>query len=149
MRAVVQRVKSANVKVEDKITGNIEQGILLLLGVEETDEETDLEYMCEKIPNLRIFEDENGKMNKSLLDVSGSILVISQFTLFGDARKGRRPSFITAAKPDKAIPMYEKFIIKMKEKNIITQTGEFGADMKVELINDGPVTILLDSKKVF
>jgi D-tyrosyl-tRNA(Tyr) deacylase len=149
MRAVVQRVKSANVKVEDKIIGSIEQGILLLLGVEETDEETDLEYMCEKVPNLRIFEDENGKMNKSLLDVRGSILVISQFTLLGDARKGRRPSFTVAARPEKAIPMYEKFITDMKRKNIKTQAGEFGAEMKVELINDGPVTILLDSKKVF
>lgn len=149
MRAVVQRVKSANVKVDDKIMGSIEQGILLLLGIEETDEEIDLEYICDKVPNLRIFEDENGKMNNNLLDLGGSILVISQFTLLGDARKGRRPSFIAAARPDKAIPMYEKFIAKMKEKNIFTQTGEFGADMKVELINDGPVTILLDSKKVF
>ena len=149
MRAVVQRVKSANVKIEDNIIGSIEQGILLLLGVEESDEEKDLDYMCEKVPNLRIFEDENGKMNKSLLDVEGSILVISQFTLLGDARKGRRPSFILAAQPDKAIPMYEKYIANMKEKGIYTQTGEFGADMKVELINDGPVTILLDSKKVF
>jgi D-tyrosyl-tRNA(Tyr) deacylase len=149
MRAVVQRVKSANVKVNDKIIGSIGQGILLFLGVEETDQETDLEYMCEKIPNLRIFEDENGKMNKSLLDVKGSILVISQFTLLGDARKGRRPSFTDAAKPEKAIPMYEKFIACMKEKNITTQSGEFGAEMEVELINDGPVTILLDSKKVF
>jgi len=122
---------------------------LQFLGVEETDQETDLEYMCEKIPNLRIFEDENGKMNKSLLDVEGSILVISQFTLLGDARKGRRPSFTDAAKPEKAIPMYEKFIACMKEKNITTQSGEFGAEMEVELINDGPVTILLDSKKVF
>ena len=149
MRAVVQRVKSANVKVNDKIIGSIGQGILQFLGVEETDQETDLEYMCEKIPNLRIFEDENGKMNKSLLDVEGSILVISQFTLLGDARKGRRPSFTDAAKPEKAIPMYEKFIACMKEKNITTQSGEFGAEMEVELINDGPVTILLDSKKVF
>jgi D-tyrosyl-tRNA(Tyr) deacylase len=149
MRAVVQRVKSANVKVNDNIIGSIGQGILLFLGVEETDQETDLEYMCEKIPNLRIFEDENGKMNKSLLDVEGSILVISQFTLLGDARKGRRPSFTDAAKPEKAIPMYEKFIACMKEKNITTQSGEFGAEMEVELINDGPVTILLDSKKVF
>ena len=149
MRAVVQRVKSANVKIEDNIIGSIEQGILLLLGVEESDEEKDLDYMCEKVPNLRIFEDENGKMNKSLLDVEGSILVISQFTLLGDARKGRRPSFILAAQADKAIPMYEKYIANMKEKGIYTQSGEFGADMKVELINDGPVTILLDSQKVF
>ena len=149
MRAVVQRVKSANVKVDNNVIGSIEQGLLLLLGVEDNDEEKDLEYMCEKVPNLRIFEDENGKMNKSLLDVEGSILVISQFTLLGDARKGRRPSFILAAQADKAIPMYEKCIANMKEKGIYTQSGEFGADMKVELINDGPVTILLDSQKVF
>lgn len=149
MRAVVQRVKSASVKVDENVIGSIAHGILLLLGIEETDEEKDLEYMCDKVPNLRIFEDENGKMNRSLLDVGGSILVISQFTLLGDARKGRRPSFIAAAQPDKAIPMYEKYIAEMKKRNIFTQTGEFGADMKVELINDGPVTILLDSKKVF
>ncbi|HHZ03186.1 MAG TPA: D-tyrosyl-tRNA(Tyr) deacylase [Tissierellia bacterium] len=149
MRAVVQRVKSANVKIDNKIVGEIEQGILLLLGIEDTDEEKDLEYMIEKVPNLRIFEDEEGKMNKSLLDIKGSILVISQFTLLADARKGRRPSFTAAAPPEKAIPMYEKFIKSMKEKNIVTETGEFGADMAVQLINDGPVTILLDSKKVF
>ena len=149
MRAVVQRVKSAKVKVNEETIGSIDHGILLLLGIEESDDDKDLEFMIEKVPNLRIFEDENGKMNKSLLDVDGSILVISQFTLLGDARKGRRPSFIAAAQPDKAIPMYEKYISKMKEKNIVTKSGEFGADMQVELINDGPVTILLDSKKVF
>ena len=149
MRAVVQRVKSASVKVDEKVIGQINNGILLLLGVEEADDDKDLEYMCDKVPNLRIFEDENGKMNKSLFDVAGSILVISQFTLLGDARKGRRPSFIAAARPEKAIPMYEKYINAMKEKNIRTQSGVFGADMKVQLINDGPVTILLDSKKMF
>ena len=149
MRGVVQRVKRANVSVDNNIIGDIKHGILLLLGVEDNDDEKDLEYMCDKVPNLRIFEDEDGKMNKSLLDVSGSLLVISQFTLLGDARKGRRPSFTQAAVPTKAIPMYETFINKMKEKNIITQTGEFGADMQVELVNDGPVTILLDSKKIF
>ena len=105
--------------------------------------------MCEKVPNLRIFEDENGKMNKSLLDVEGSLLVISQFTLFGDARKGRRPSFISAAAPEKAIPMYENFINKMNGKGLVTESGEFGAHMQVELVNDGPVTILLESKKIF
>lgn len=149
MRAVVQRVSRAGVKVEEKIIGKIDRGILLLLGVEESDEEKDLEYMCDKIPNLRIFEDEEGKMNKSLLDVGGSLLVISQFTLLGDARKGRRPSFTQAARPEKAIPMYERFIDSMKEKNITTEAGEFGAHMEVELINDGPVTILLDSKRLF
>lgn len=149
MRGVVQRVKSANVKVDNNIIGEINHGILLFLGVEDDDEEKDLEYMCDKVPNLRIFEDEEGKMNKSLIDVEGSLLVISQFTLLGDARKGRRPSFSDAARPEKAIPMYESFIERMKHININTQAGEFGADMKVELINDGPVTILLDSKKLF
>jgi D-tyrosyl-tRNA(Tyr) deacylase len=149
MRGVVQRVKRASVSVDNKIIGEIENGILLLLGVENTDDEKDLEYMADKVLNLRIFEDENGKMNKSLTDVNGGLLVISQFTLLGDARKGRRPSFIQAAAPDKAVPMYESFIDKMKEKEIKTQCGEFGADMQVELVNDGPVTILLDSKKVF
>ncbi|WP_312811428.1 D-aminoacyl-tRNA deacylase [Sedimentibacter sp.] len=149
MRAVVQRVKRANVTVDNKVIGEINHGILLLLGVECNDDAKDLEYMCDKVPNLRIFEDENGKMNKSLLDVGGSLLIISQFTLLGDARKGRRPSFTEAAQPDKAIPMYTKFISSMKEKNIFTQEGEFGADMQVELVNDGPVTILLDSKKGF
>lgn len=148
MRGVVQRVRHASVSVENKIIGRINHGILLLLGVEDTDDEKDLEYMCDKVPNLRIFEDENGKMNKSLTDVNGSLLVVSQFTLLGDARKGRRPSFIAAAAPDKAIPMYESFIKKMKEREIITESGEFGADMQVELVNDGPVTILLDSKKI-
>lgn len=149
MRGVVQRVKRASVSVDNKVIGEINKGILLLLGVEDTDEEKDLDYMCDKVPNLRIFEDENGKMNKSLTDENGGLLVISQFTLLGDARKGRRPSFIQAAVPDKAIPMYESFISKMKERGIMTECGEFGADMQVELVNDGPVTILLDSKKVF
>lgn len=149
MRGVVQRVKHANVSVDNKIIGSINHGILLFLGVEDIDDEKDLEYICDKVPNLRIFEDENGKMNKSITDVNGSLLVISQFTLLGDARKGRRPSFTQAAIPEKAIPMYENFIKRMKEKNIITESGEFGADMQVELVNDGPVTILLDSKKTF
>lgn len=149
MRAVVQRVKRAEVTVDDAVIGSIGHGIMLLLGVEEDDGEKDLEYMCDKVPNLRIFEDENGKMNKSLTDVGGKLLVVSQFTLLGDARKGRRPSFIQAAAPEKAIPMYEKFISNMKGLNIDTQTGEFGADMQVALVNDGPVTILLDSKKTF
>jgi len=149
MRGVVQRVKRAQVSVEDNIIGKIEHGIMLLLGVEESDDEKDLEYMTDKVVNLRIFEDEEGKMNKSLLDVSGSILVVSQFTLHGDARKGRRPSFITAARPEKAVPLYEKFIQNMKNRGIKTQTGEFGADMEVLICNDGPVTILLDSKKIF
>ncbi len=149
MRGVVQRVKCAKVTVDNEITGSIDQGILLLLSVEDNDDEKDLEYMCDKVANLRIFEDENDKMNMSLLDVGGSILVVSQFTLHGDARKGRRPSFIAAARPEKAIPLYEKLIQKMKEQGINTSSGRFGADMQVELVNDGPVTILLDSKKTF
>jgi len=149
MRAVIQRVKYASVKVDEKIIGKIDKGFLLLLGIEENDNQKDLDYMCDKCINLRIFEDEDGKMNKSLTDVEGSLLVISQFTLYGDARKGRRPSFITAAQPDTAIPLYEKFIEKSKAAGINTECGEFGADMQVELLNDGPVTILLDSKKLF
>ncbi len=149
MRGVVQRVKRAHVSVDEKIIGQIDYGIVLLLGVEENDDEKDLEYMTDKVVNLRIFEDDEGKMNKSLLDVSGSILVVSQFTLHGDARKGRRPSFITAARPEKAIPLYEKFIQNMRNQGIKTETGKFGAYMEVMILNDGPVTILLDSKKVF
>ncbi len=149
MRGVVQRVKCAKVTVDNEITGSIDHGILLLLSVEDNDDEKDLEYMCDKVVNLRIFEDEDDKMNRSLLDVGGSILVVSQFTLHGDARKGRRPSFIAAARPDKAIPFYEKFIQNMKDQGIKTSSGKFGADMQVELVNDGPVTILLDSKKTF
>ena len=149
MRGVVQRVKRAKVSVGDEAIGQIGHGIMLLLGVEEDDEEKDLDYMCDKVVNLRIFEDEDGKMNKSLMDVNGSLLIVSQFTLLGDARKGRRPSFIQAARPEKAVPMYEKFIENMKNLNIVTEKGQFGADMQVELVNDGPVTILLDSKKTF
>ncbi len=149
MRSVVQRVKHAKVTVDNKIIGQIEQGIMLLIGIEDSDDEKDLEYMADKVINLRIFEDEEGKMNKSLIDVNGSILVVSQFTLQGDARKGRRPSFIAAARPEKAIPLYEDFINRLKEHGIRTQTGEFGADMEVLICNDGPVTILLDSKKNF
>lgn len=149
MRAVVQRVSYSNVKVNDEIKGKIDKGIMLLLGVAAEDEEKDLEYIFEKVINLRIFEDENNKMNKSLLDIGGSILVISQFTINGDARKGRRPSFINAAKPVKAKILYEKFIEKCEKRNIKTQKGIFGAHMHVELCNDGPVTILLDSTKLF
>jgi len=149
MRSVVQRVKRAKVTVDNEIIGSIDHGIMLLFSVEDNDEEKDLEYMYDKVVNLRIFEDDDGKMNKSLVDVKGSILVVSQFTLHGDARKGRRPSFIAAARPEKATPLYEKFIQNMKDQGINTQTGKFGADMQVELVNDGPVTILLDSKKVF
>jgi D-tyrosyl-tRNA(Tyr) deacylase len=148
MRAVVQRVKSASVTAGGKVIGEIGKGLLVLLGIEDTDGTADCDYICEKLPNLRVFEDENGKMNLSVLDISGEILLVSQFTLYGDARKGRRPSFIKAAGPDAAIPLYESVIQKLKEQ-IPVQTGEFQAHMEVSLINDGPVTILLESKRLF
>lgn len=149
MRAVIQRVTNANVTVEDSITGKINKGLLIFLGVENNDTENDLNYIIEKIINLRIFEDDNNKMNLSLLDVKGELLIVSQFTLLGDCRKGRRPSFTEAAPPDMAKEMYNKFIKICKEKEIKTQTGVFQADMKVNLCNDGPVTLLIDSKKNF
>jgi D-tyrosyl-tRNA(Tyr) deacylase len=131
------------------VIGAIGQGFLVYLGISQDDEEADLKYMIDKIPNLRIFEDDKEKMNRSLLDVKGELLVISQFTLYGDARKGRRPSFIQAARPDKAIPLYEALIKTFRDQGITVETGEFGADMKVSSLNDGPVTLLLDSKKGF
>lgn len=149
MRAVVQRVSEAEVLVENNIEGSIKTGIVILLGVEESDTQDDVVYMADKIVNLRIFEDEEGKMNRSLLDINGAILVISQFTLYGDCRKGRRPSFIQAARPEKASQLYESFIDKCKSMSIKTESGVFQAEMKVRLCNDGPVTLLIDSKKVF
>jgi D-tyrosyl-tRNA(Tyr) deacylase len=149
MRAVVQRVLEANVKVDGNIVGEINKGILVFLGVGEHDNNNDLEYMVEKILGLRIFEDENGKMNLSLMDVRGEILIISQFTLYGDVRKGKRPSFTSSAHPEIAENMYNQFIEKCREKGLKVEEGIFGADMKVGLINDGPVTILIDSKKTF
>lgn len=148
MRAVIQRVSEASVRIEGEVRGQIGRGFMALLGVEDTDEAADLDYICEKIIGLRVFEDEAGKMNLSITDVGGSILLISQFTLYGDARHGRRPSFIKAARPQKAIPMYEEAIARLGQ-SVHVETGEFGADMKVSLINDGPVTILLDSGKAF
>lgn len=148
MRAVVQRVKFASVKVDEKTIGKIDSGFLVLLGVGEDDDEKDLEYIYKKVTGLRVFEDENSQMNLSLEDVDGAILVVSQFTLYGDARKGRRPSFVKAAKGEKARSMYEEFIQRAKSDGFKVETGEFGADMKVELLNDGPVTILLDSSKI-
>ncbi|WZL71530.1 D-aminoacyl-tRNA deacylase [Clostridiaceae bacterium 35-E11] len=149
MRAVVQRVSSANVVVDHKVVGDIDKGFLVLLGIEEQDEIQDLEYMVEKIVNLRVFEDENGKMNLSLLNIEGELLVVSQFTLLGDCRKGRRPSFVNAANPLKANDLYLEFVEKCKSHGIKVQTGVFQADMKVNLCNDGPVTMLIDSKKNF
>lgn len=149
MRAVVQRVKKSKVTVEDRITGEINKGLMVLLGVGQGDSETDLEYLVEKIINLRIFEDNNGKMNLSLLDVGGELLVVSQFTLYGDCRKGRRPSYDKAARPETAKALYESFVEKCKNYGISTQTGIFQAEMLVDISNDGPVTLLLDSKREF
>lgn len=148
MRAVVQRVTRASVKVDGKLIGSIGKGLMVLIGIEESDEARDIDYMCDKLTGLRIFEDENEKMNLSVADVSGEMLIVSQFTLYGDARKGKRPSFITAARPEKAIPMYEELIRRLRE-SLHVETGEFGADMAVELVNDGPVTILLESRRLF
>ena len=149
MRAVVQRVKSASVKVEGKLVSEIGAGILIFLGVAHEDTATEIEYIANKVINLRIFEDEDGKMNRSLLEMGGAALVVSQFTLYGDCRKGRRPSFIKAARPELANALYEQFITALEQQDIPTQGGTFQAMMDVELVNDGPVTILLDSDKNF
>lgn len=149
MRAVVQRVKESDVTVDGKITGAIGQGLTVLLGVEDGDDEKDAAYMADKISGLRIFEDSEGKLNLSVQDIGGKILAISQFTLLGDVRKGKRPSFSTAARPEEANRLYRHFIDLVKEKNIEVQEGIFQADMMVKIYNDGPVTILLDSKKLF
>ena len=149
MRSVIQRVSRAKVIVNGEITGEIGKGILVLLGVSSEDSETEALYLLEKILNLRIFEDENDKMNLSLLDISGELLIVSQFTLYGDARKGRRPSFIKAAAPEKAKQLYEFFVEEARKQIAKVETGRFQAMMDVELVNDGPVTILLDSDKLF
>lgn len=143
MRVLVQRVTSANVKVDNKVVGEINKGLLLLVGFTQSDTSKEIDYMVDKVINLRIFDDENGVMNKSLLDTKGSILSVSQFTLYADATKGRRPSYINALNGDKAIILYDEFNKKLKEKNVKVETGIFGADMQVELINDGPITIML------
>ncbi len=147
MRLVVQRVTNASVKVEEEITGAINEGYMVLVGVTHEDTEEDVLYLAEKLAHLRIFEDENGKMNRSLLDIKGSILSVSQFTLYGDTRKGRRPNFMKAAKPDAANSLYECFNKTLREKGIHVETGRFGAMMDVSLTNSGPVTILMDSKE--
>ncbi len=149
MRAVLQRVTNAEVKVDGEIIGSIGKGILIFLGVSDDDTEKDLQYIADKMINLRIFEDENGKMNLSVHDIQGELLIVSQFTLYGDCRKGRRPSFDKAGKPDFANEMYEKFIKYCSDSGLKTEHGEFGADMKVSLLNDGPVTIMLDSTKLY
>lgn len=147
MRVVIQRVSRASVTVDGAVTGKIGQGLLVLMGVEDSDKEEDIQWLSSKIVNLRIFHDEAGVMNRSVIDVNGDILLVSQFTLHASTKKGNRPSYIRASKPDFAIPMYEKMIARMQTdlgRNIAT--GIFGADMKVELLNDGPVTIIIDSK---
>ncbi|MGB6607262.1 MAG: D-aminoacyl-tRNA deacylase [Atribacterota bacterium] len=148
MRAVVQRVKKGSVEIEEKEIGKIEKGLVILLGVGQNDIEKDAKYLAEKIVNLRIFEDKEGKMNLSVKDINGQILVISQFTLYGDCKKGRRPSFISAALPDKAVKLYDYFVKSIKNYGLKIETGEFQAMMLVKIYNDGPVTILLDSEKL-
>ena len=149
MRCVVQRVTSASVAVGKEITGAIGPGMLVLIGVSAEDGEADLKYIAEKVPHLRIFDDENGVMNRSVLDTGGAILAVSQFTLYGDARGGRRPSYIRAARPEKANGMYERLIDLWRNLGIRVETGRFRTEMQVSLVNDGPVTILLDSEKSF
>lgn len=149
MRAVVQRVSSSKVTVNGEVTGEIKKGLLVLLGVTHEDTSKDVDYIIDKVLNLRIFEDENEKMNLSLKDVQGELLVVSQFTLYGDCRKGRRPSFSSAARPEVATKLYEEFIEKSRNEGIVTQTGRFGTHMMVDLTNDGPVTILLESNRDF
>ncbi|MBW6409943.1 D-aminoacyl-tRNA deacylase [Clostridium weizhouense] len=149
MRAIVQRVTSSSVKVDGDIIGSIGRGLNVLIGISKDDNIEDLKYIKDKIINLRIFEDENEKMNLSLLDIKGEILLISQFTLYGDCRKGRRPNFMQAKSGEEAEKLYEDFIELLKEANVSVSTGKFGADMKVEINNDGPVTIILDSEKIF
>ena len=149
MRAVIQRVTTARVTVDDRTTGAIDQGLLVLLGVEQGDGPTDLQYIVNKTRDLRIFPDDAGKMNRSVLDIQGAVLVVSQFTLSGDARNGRRPSFASAAPPEIARAMYEEVVRELKASGLRVETGEFQAMMQVALVNDGPVTILLDSRKTF
>lgn len=148
MRAVIQRVKYASVTVDGEIVGKIEKGLMVLLGVTHTDGEKEVNWLASKIKDLRIFEDAEGKMNLGLEDIKGELLVISQFTLYGNCIKGRRPGFTEAAKPDLANPLYEKFLEKCRSFRIKTECGIFGADMKVELLNDGPVTLVIDTADV-
>ena len=149
MRCVVQRVTSAKVQVGEETTGEIGRGMLALVGVSSEDGPADLKYIAAKVMNLRIYDDENGVMNRSILDAGGAILAVSQFTLYGDARGGRRPSYFRAAKPEKANEMYEELIAFWRSAGIQVETGRFRAEMQVSLVNDGPVTILLDSEKAF
>ncbi|RQW19820.1 D-tyrosyl-tRNA(Tyr) deacylase [Bacillus sp. C1-1] len=147
MRIVLQRVKHASVKVEEDVVGSIDHGLLLLVGVTHEDEQKDSRYLVDKIANLRIFSDSEGKMNLSVRDIEGSILSISQFTLYGETKKGRRPNFMAAAKPEHALTMYEAFNDQLRDIGLRVETGRFGEHMDVSLLNDGPVTIILDSKE--
>ncbi|MGQ9508073.1 MAG: D-aminoacyl-tRNA deacylase [Thermodesulfobacteriota bacterium] len=147
MRAVIQRVKSAEVFIDGRLTGKIGKGLLVFIGVAKGDGEDDLSFFASKLPEIRIFEDESGKFNLSLREVKGELLVVSQFTLYGDCRKGRRPSFTEAEEPILAKNLYERLVLKLKEQGVPIQTGEFQAKMEVHLINDGPVTLLLDSRR--
>ena len=149
MRCVVQRVTEASVTVNGETVGAVGPGLMVLIGVSTEDTDADLKYMADKVPNLRIFDDENGVMNRSVIDTGGIILAVSQFTLYGDARGGRRPSYIRAAKPDEANTMYERLVTAWRAKGIHVETGRFRTEMKVSLVNDGPVTILIDSEKAF
>jgi len=148
MRSVIQRVNSGSVTVDGKVVGSIGKGFVVLLGVSEKDTQEDVAYMADKIVNLRIFEDEDEKMNLSLLDIKGELLVVSQFTLYGDCRKGRRPNFMSAARPEKAVELYEELVKRCREMGIKTETGTFQASMKVNIENDGPVTVIVDSEKI-
>ena len=148
MRAVLTRVKSASVTVDGSVIGQIGQGFLILLGVTHEDPEAQAVKLADKLMGLRIFEDENGKMNRSLEDVGGQVLVVSQFTLYGNCKKGRRPEFLAAARPEIAIPLYEKFIALCRDKGFSVETGEFGAEMLVESVNDGPVTLIVDTDQL-
>jgi D-tyrosyl-tRNA(Tyr) deacylase len=145
LRAVIQRVGRASVTVGDEVIGAIEQGLLVLLGVTHSDTIENARWLADKIVNLRIFNDDDGKMNRSVLEIGGAVLAVSQFTLYGDAQKGRRPSFIDAARPEQANPLYEQFVNAIAEHGVPVRTGRFGAMMQVELVNDGPVTLILDS----
>jgi len=149
LRAVVQRVKNAKVEVDDNEIGAIDSGLLVFLGIGDEDKMDDIDYLIDKIVNLRIFEDENGKMNLSAVDLGKDIMVVSQFTLYGDCRQGKRPNFLNAAPPDKAERLYDVFIDKINKYDLKIETGEFKAMMDVDLVNDGPVTLLIDSKKAF
>jgi len=146
MRAVIQRVTRASVTIEGEIVGAIGHGLLVLLGITHSDSAEQARWLAEKVVNLRIFNDNDGKMNRSVAEIDGSIVVVSQFTLYGDAQKGRRPSFIAAARPEHATPLYEQFIVALLEQGIPVQTGRFGATMRVELVNDGPVTLILETE---